>query len=141
MRSVSSLAYTALVLLAVLITVRAIAETSKSCTAAEARRARRELSQIGDWQSFYSSFKRFGQCDSGTTAEEYSYALSRLLAHDWENLDVLLHFTADDPKFKNFVLRHIDENIPEEEAQRIIQNSRQHCPSNGEWLCRSIVDY
>jgi len=117
------------------------AETRRTCTTPEAKQARLEAGRLQDWQSIYGSFKRFGGCDHGKVGEEYSYAVSRLLAHDWEHVDVLLQLAAKDREFKQFVLQHVDENFPEEEAQLIIRNSRQRCPIGGEWLCRAIVDY
>jgi hypothetical protein len=116
-------------------------EDLKNCAASETRQARREASHLGDWEELYRSFKRFQSCDRGKLTEEYSYAISRLLAHRWEQVDVLLGLAAGDQDFKRFVLRHIDENIPEEEAQVIISNSRERCPSEGKWLCQAIVDY
>ena len=116
------------------------AEDLKNCAASETK-ARHEASHLGDWEGVYRSFKRFESCDHGRLAEEYSYAISRLLAHHWEQVDVLLGLAAADQEFKRFVLRHIDENIPEEEAQVIIRNSRERCPSEGKWLCQAIVDY
>ena len=117
------------------------AETSKKCSRSEATRARVETGGLEDWLSLYGSYKRFGHCDVGKLAEEYSYTISRLLAHHWDDVDVLLKLAAEHEEFKRFILHHINEDIPEEEAQRIINNSRQHCPTNGEWLCRAIVDY
>jgi len=117
------------------------AEATNKCASIEAKRARLEVGQLQDWKGVYSSFKRFGHCDSGNVAAEYSYAISRLLAHHWDHVGSLLSLAADDEQFKQFVLRHVDEDIPEEEAQLIINNSRQHCPADGGWLCRAIVDY
>jgi hypothetical protein len=132
----------ALAVLLALTTAPALpAEDLKNCAASETRQARREASRLGDWEGVYRSFKRFESCDHGKVAEEYSYAISRLLAHHWEQVDVLLGLAAGDQEFKRFVLRHIDENIPEEEAQVIISNSRERCPREGKWLCQAIVDY
>jgi len=117
------------------------AEAPKKCSRNEATRARVEAERLEDWTSLYASYKRFGHCDVGKLAEEYSYTISRLLAHHWNDVDVLLSLAAEHEEFKRFILQHINEGIPEEEAQRIINNSRQHCPANGEWLCRAIVDY
>jgi hypothetical protein len=117
------------------------AENLKTCASAESRQAGRDAGHLQDWESVYRSYKRFEACDQGKVAEEYSYAISRLLAHHWEQVDVLLGLAAEDQEFKQFVLRHIDENIPEEEAQLIVNHSRQHCPTEGKWLCRAIVDY
>jgi hypothetical protein len=117
------------------------AETSKKCSRSEVTRARAEAGRLEEWASVYASYKQFGHCDVGKLSEEYSYTISRLLAHHWADVDVLLSLATEHEEFKRFILQHINEDIPEEEAQRIINNSREHCPPNGEWLCRAIVDY
>jgi hypothetical protein len=116
-------------------------ESRKPCFPSEMKQARGEVSRIVDWEGLHNSFKRFGQCDSGRLEEEYSYTLGRLLAHDWNRVDALLELTETDPDFKRFILKHIDENIPEEEAQIITRNARNNCPQHGDWLCKAIVDY
>ena len=141
MRRIPLLGSALAVLLALTMALSMPAEDLSNCATTETRQARREAARLEDWEGVYRSFKRFGRCDHGKLAEEYSYAISRLLAHHWEQVDVLLGLASGDQEFKRFVLRHIDENIPEEEAQVIISNSRQHCPSEGKWLCQAIVDY
>lgn len=100
-----------------------------------------ELKKVQDWDSFHSSFERFGSCDRARIAEEFSYTISRLLAQHWGDVDVLIRLAAEDKGFKAFILRHIDENIPDEEGQLIVRNCRDHPPMNGEWLCKAVVDY
>jgi len=117
------------------------AEGRKACLASEMKQAQREVSHIVDWEGLHDAFKRFGQCDSGHLEEEYSYTLGRLLARNWSQVDALLELADADPDFKRFILKHIDENIPEEQAQIITRNARNHCPEHGEWLCKAIVDY
>jgi hypothetical protein len=117
------------------------AETRKTCLPSDMKQAQREVSHIVDWEELHNSFKRFGQCDSGHLEEEYSYTLGRLLAHNWNHVEALLELTDTDPDFKRFILKHIDENIPEEEAQIITRNARHNCPERGDWLCKAIVDY
>jgi esterase/lipase len=141
MRAIQLLGGTLGILLTLTLASSLPAESLKTCASAESRQARREAGRLEDWESVYRSFKRFGACDQGKVAEEYSYVISRLLAHHWGQVDVLLGLAAEDLEFKQFVLRHIDENIPEEEAQLIVNHSRQHCPSEGKWLCEAIVDY
>lgn len=100
-----------------------------------------ELKRVQDWDSFHNSFERFGSCDRARIAEEYSYSIGRLLSQHWADVDVLLRLAAGDKAFKAFILRHIDENIPEEEGQVIVRNCRERPPVNGEWLCKAVVDY
>jgi len=141
MQTKSLLILSAALLISTLNATNVRADPRKACTASEAKRARLEAAHLQDWKAVYSSFKRFGGCDFGAVGEEYSYAISRLLAHRWEDVGSLLSLASDDEEFRQFVLRHINENVPEEEAQAIITNSRQHCPANGKWLCGAIVDY
>lgn len=119
----------------------ASAATHETCTAREAKAATSEVGQLEDWDGMYRSFKRFRHCDEGDVAEEYSYAIGHLLAHDWNRLDDLLRITASDRDFAQFVVLHIDENIPEWDAQLIVRNSRKRCPPGAQWLCKSIADY
>jgi hypothetical protein len=100
-----------------------------------------EIKKVQDWNTFHNSFERFGSCDRARIAEEFSYAISRLLTQHWGDADVLVRLAAEDTAFKAFILRHIDENIPEEEGQLIVRNCREHPPVNGEWLCKAVVDY
>lgn len=131
----------ALLAIAIGLPTHALAATRATCTAREAKQASIEVGQQADWEGMYRSFKRFRHCDDGAFAEEYSYAVGHLLAHDWERLDDLLRLAASDKEFAEFVVLHIDENIPEEESQLIVLNSRRRCPSGAKWLCRSIADY
>jgi hypothetical protein len=117
------------------------AQKAKACSTDESARARRDAAHLKDWSSVLTSFREFGVCDRGRVAEEYSYAISRLLAHDWDHVGVLLELATNNEAFRQFVLRHINENFPEEEAQSIVRNAREHCPENGKWLCKAIVDY
>lgn len=108
---------------------------------AQARHIISELKKVQDWDTFHNSFERFGSCDRARIAEEFSYTISRLLTQHWGDVDVLIRLATDDKAFKAFILRHIDENIPDEEGQLITRNCREHPPANGEWLCKAVVDY
>ena len=132
---------TVLLAFAIGFNTHALAATHATCTAREAKQASIEVGQQSDWEGMYRSFKRFRNCDDGAVAEEYSYAVGHLLAHEWDRLDDLLRLTGSDKEFAEFVVLHIDENIPEEDAQIIVRNSRRRCPSGARWLCRSIADY
>jgi len=116
------------------------AESQKVCTEAEVREAQKEADQLRDWDSVYRSFKRYGHCDEGGIAEQYSDSVSRLLARDWKHLDALLRLTSDQG-FEQFVIRHIDETMAEDEAALVIANARLRCPPGAKRLCKSIADY
>jgi hypothetical protein len=116
------------------------AATQKVCTEAEAQEAQKEADQLRDWDSMYRSFKRFSHCDEGEIAEAYSDSVGRLLARDWKDLDAFVRLTSDQA-FEEFVIRHIDETMSEDEAALVINNARLHCPPGAKRLCKSIADY
>jgi hypothetical protein len=110
------------------------------CTT-RARHIINELRSIQDWDGLHGSFERFRSCDKARIAEEFSYTISRLLARHWDSVEELVRLSEADKEFKAFILRHIDENIPEEEGQLIERNCREHPPAGGDWLCKAVVDY
>jgi len=110
----------------------------KVCTDKDAEQALNLPVRYKDWDAAYRIFKRFGQCDDGAIAEGYSEAIAQLLAHDWEHLNVLIRLTSSDKAFKEFVLRHIDETLSEDELQAIVSNSRLRCPIGGKAFCKLI---
>lgn len=130
-----------LLALAIGLPAHAPAATHETCTAREVKQASIDVEQQEDWEGMYRSFKHFRHCEDRAIAEEYSYAIGRLLAHNWDRVDELVRLSASDKEFAEFVILHIDENIPEEDAQLIVRNSRRRCPPGAKWLCRSIADY
>lgn len=119
---------------------RQVSAQPNPCSA-RSRQITTELKRVQDWDSFHSAFERFGSCDRASIAEEFSYSIGRLLSQHWGDVDTLIRLAEGDKAFKTFILRHIDENIPEEEGQVIVRNCREHPPVNGEWLCKAVVDY
>jgi len=116
------------------------AATQRVCTEAEVKEAQKEADQLTDWDSVYRSFKRFAHCDEGGIAEEYSDSVGRLLARDWKHLNTFVRLSADQD-FEQFVIRHVDETMSEDEAALVINNARLHCPPGAKRLCQSIADY
>jgi hypothetical protein len=48
---------------------------------------------------------------------------------------------ASDRGFEQFVVRHIDESMTEDDANRIINNARLYCPQGAKQFCKLIADY
>jgi hypothetical protein len=48
---------------------------------------------------------------------------------------------ASDREFEQFVIRHIDESMTEDEANLIVNNARLHCPQGAKQFCNVIADY
>jgi hypothetical protein len=110
----------------------------KPCTKSEAMQAEKEVDSLGDWDHVYRSYRRFSQCDDGAIGEGYSDAVGKLLANDWGHLNRLLALTKSDAGFQQFVVKHIDETLPDKTLQRISNNARSSCLAGAEKLCSLI---
>lgn len=114
------------------------AAEKKVCTREEAIEAENEIDKLKDWDSLYNSFKRFSHCDDGAIGEGYSATVSSFLAHDWKHFTRLYRLTLSDKEFKRFILKHLDETVPIDEARTIKLNSLKHCPSEAKSFCNLI---
>jgi multidrug efflux pump subunit AcrB len=112
---------------------------SSSCTNEQARKAEEEADTLKSWQLVHLSFENYARCDDGAIAEGYSDSISRLLADQWQQFENLQELAGQDPPFKEFVLRHVDESISAEQAKAIGQNARLRCPADGKVLCNEIM--
>jgi hypothetical protein len=112
---------------------------TRKCTEAEATQAEKEADSLSDWDQVYRSFQNFSQCDDGAIAEGYSDSVTKLLGDDWKSFNWLLALTNRNGKFKEIVLKHIDESVPADRLAKIANNARSDCPAGGRLLCLSIA--
>ncbi len=110
----------------------------KECADEEAFKAESEANRLYDWDSIYESYKKYAHCDDGAIWEGYSDSVGRLLADDWMLFKRLYELCSSDSAFKQFVLKHIDMTVPADTLQRIINNTRLHCPPEYKELCTAI---
>jgi hypothetical protein len=127
-----------LILLFVPLLLQAEASPFTVCTQQEAISAEEEASSLSDWGSIYRSFKKFSRCDDGAIGEGYSNSVSKLLAHDWDSLPELLSLIVSNKEFEEFVISHIDETVPVDELNLIINNSISRCPKDASAFCDRI---
>lgn len=111
---------------------------AKNCSREEAIEAETEAFTLPDWDSVYMAFGRFAHCDDGAISEGYSEAVGRLLAKDWNHFGKLYALVHGNKKFEQFVIRHIDETVPDDYLNQIIENVRQRCPKKSRQLCHLI---
>ena len=71
-------------------------------------------------------------------AEGYSELVVRTLATNWSNLSELRVACGQDPRFKAFVLRHIDATTNEADLRVIQASATSQCPSGSGSLCAEI---
>jgi len=114
-------------------------ENAKPCTTPDAIRAEQEASSLRSWAEVYKSYKNFARCDDGAIAEGYSDSIARLLSDNWSTADQLNRLASHDKGFKKFVLRHIDELMSPDQAEKIRDNADAHCPSYTKRLCKLIA--
>jgi hypothetical protein len=87
------------------------------------------------WEDLYRLFKQFGVCDGGAIGDRFSRDVAQLFSKQWSHLDTLGRLAAADKAFEQFVLRHIDKSLDEEELLAISDNSMSHCPTAEKRLC------
>jgi hypothetical protein len=120
-------------------TALAAKATEKQCTKQEAIQAENGLDSLKNWDDVYRSYRTFSHCDDGSIAEGYSDVVTRLLADDWKNFPRLVALTNTNKPFREFVLKHIDETVPDTVRSKVSDNARSRCPKGGQSLCRSVV--
>jgi len=131
-----------LVLLAVVgVAVFANSPSLAACYPESADAAQSRAENATDWQGLYATFVRFGICDDGAVAEAFSDHTADILAQKWESISTLDRLAKLHPRFRQFVLRHIDSLMTPDQARTIEQNARQHCPTEAEALCREIAKH
>jgi len=119
--------------------VNAKKSPQQSCAREDAIKAETEASSLKTWNALYESYGRYHQCDDGAISEGYSNSVATLLADHWDNADSLTALAKKDPKFKAFVLHHVDALMTSTQAKRIRENVQSRCPANAKNLCQSIA--
>jgi hypothetical protein len=90
------------------------------------------------WRNLHEVYKKYAHCDDGSVGEGFSENVAFLLVNYWPNLDELSHINKKDPKFKTFVIKHIDESVNQADLESIVSLSRRRCKENISTLCKKI---
>ena len=91
-----------------------------------------------DWGRLYHLFKQFGVCDDGAITERFSEDVAQLFSKQWTHLDTLSRLAAVDKAFEQFVLRHIDTTLDENELLVIAENSKWRCRAGENRICSLV---
>ena len=95
---------------------------------------------LKDWAALYRAFRLYGICDDGGVAEGFSDAVAKLLADQWQNIaGSLRSLPVSDRQFEQFVFRHLDETVNQEDDLAIVGNAQSRCPNGLAALCRRLV--
>ncbi len=112
------------------------AETEK-CSIAEERIDYIDKSKL-PWVDLYAFFKEVpSKCDDGGVAEGLTDIIAKNLAA-WRDFPRLIELSKKDPKYFNFIKKHIDETALQEDLKQIFKNSRSKCPKNFSEQCKEL---
>jgi hypothetical protein len=112
---------------------------SKQCTRDEAMQAEATASSLVTWPEILSSFEKFGHCDDGAIAEGYSSAIVEMLANRWQQIGELDRLLSTHPRFRAFVLRHVDVTAEQNAFNRLVANAAVRCPGQSAATCKAIL--
>lgn len=110
---------------------------TRVCTKEEAIAAE-TAAPAQSWEQLHQQFKRYSHCDDGAIGEGFSESVTLLLADRWQDIRQLGEILSRDSAFRKFVIRHINETVPVERLNRIIENANKLCPRSLRGLCRDI---
>jgi hypothetical protein len=97
------------------------------------------LSRAKSWADLRKWFTSYADCDDGDLADTVSEDVTVLLARQWQDLPSLEHEIKKEPRFRAFVLRHIDATTTIEDLEAVRRNAAQGCPARSSALCASIA--
>lgn len=111
---------------------------TRVCTKEEAIAAEMAAPAAQSWEQLHQQFKRYSHCDDGAIGEGFSESVTLLLADHWQDIRQLREIVSHDSAFRKFVIRHINETVPVERLNRIVENANKQCPRSLKDLCRDI---
>lgn len=114
------------------------ANANAICTAAQARAAETRVLSLASWDQFHSAYKTFQHCDDGAIGEGFSESASLLMAEKWRSLNRLNRLARRNEEFLDFVLKHIDETVPEERLRQIENNAKNRCSELTKSICLAM---
>ena len=110
-----------------------------ACYPESAAAAERAAHEVKTWRALHDAYLQFGICDDGAVASNFSASVAALLVTQWSGITGVTRLAARTPKFRAFVLRHIDSSMSAAQARIIFHNADANCP-HGEWrLCDAIA--
>jgi hypothetical protein len=118
-----------------------LANSVRASTRQDCEKAEKQIIQGNEpksWDNLYHLFKQFGDCDDGSIGEGFSEDVAKLFSKHWVQLDTLSRLSALNGAFEQFVLRHIDATLSDDELKTIASNAKLHCPSGEKRLCRLV---
>jgi hypothetical protein len=101
--------------------------------------ADRLLFKAKSWADLRRWSTSYADCDDGGLAEGVSDDVAIYLARKWRDLPKLEHEIKREPRFREFVLRHIDATAHTDDLEAVKENATQRCPARSSALCAAIA--
>ncbi len=111
----------------------------QSCSEEEAISAESVTPFIESWSGLQRAFKQYGHCDDGSIGEGFSETVARLITSSGPKLQELQSLSKTDPKFRSFVVRHVDATLLPGQLSAIERQMTHSCPRGAKALCNEIT--
>lgn len=110
-----------------------------TCTLTDQHWLSKELPRLKVWEAIHESFRKYApQCDDGFIAEGYTDAVVVLLTHHWSSLSELAAIVKRDPKFLEFIVRHINASADPDDLKQLLSHATNQCPPENKAICVPI---
>jgi hypothetical protein len=97
------------------------------------------LFKVKSWADLHRWFRDYADCDDGNLADDVSEYVTSSLAKDWKDFPRLEQEIKHEPRFKEFVLHHIDTTTDTDDLEAVRRNATERCPAGSADLCASIA--
>lgn len=101
--------------------------------------ADRLLFKTRSWADLRKWFTSYADCDDGGLAEGLDDIVAVFLASEWRNLPKLEREIQKEPRFREFVLRHVNATANSDDLEAARKNATQRCPARSSALCAAIA--
>lgn len=125
--------------LAVLLAVSVAQAQVKPCTKADADKAEKAVDLVVSWPQFVKCWQEYGHCDTGAVSEVFTDALLRLMV-PWKDMDVVAAAMKGDPKFRDFVYKHLKSPAAKEDRYTVYSRAKTACPKGQDEFCAGLAE-
>jgi hypothetical protein len=101
--------------------------------------ADRLLFKAKSWADLRRWSTSYADCDDGYFAEALDDDVAVFLAKRWRDLPKLEREIAREPRFREFVLRHVGATADSDDLEAVKKNATQKCPARSSALCAAIA--
>lgn len=109
------------------------------CTPREAAAAGKAIDRVNTWAELHKSWKDWGRCDAGGTADAFTDAIMRL-GVDWKGVETLAADMKADPQYHDFIIAHIKADPVKDDRDALFSRAKTNCPKGQDAFCAEIVE-